>query len=247
MIALFTDFGAGGPYLGQVRAVLNTRAPDTPVVELMSDAPAFKVRACAYLLAALVSPFPARSVFLCVVDPGVGTAAREPVLLRVDGRWYVGPGNGLLDVVAKRGESVEAWRVDWQPEILSRSFHGRDLFAPVAAMLARGEDVPATPVALDRDSLDALPDDLNEVIYIDGFGNAMTGLRAAALEEARMLEVGKSRLRHAATFGEAGEGEAFWYYNAIGLVEIAVNQGNAAKTLGLAVGVPVNAVQAPNP
>jgi len=240
MIALFSDFGTGGPYVGQVKAVLNSLAPDATVVELMSDAPAFKVRACAYLLAALVSPFPAGSVFFCVVDPGVGTAAREPVLLRVDGRWYVGPGNGLLDVVAKRGESVEAWRVDWRPLHLSRSFHGRDLFAPVAAMLARGEDVPVTPVALDRHSLDALPDDLAEVIYIDDFGNAMTGLRAAALEEARMLEVGKTRLSHAGTFGEAGKGEAFWYYNAIDLVEIAVNQGNAAKELGLAVGDPVN-------
>jgi S-adenosylmethionine hydrolase len=174
------------------------------------------------------------------VDPGVGTTAREPVLLRVDGRWYVGPGNGLLDVVAKRGESVEAWRVDWRPQTLSRSFHGRDLFAPVAAMLARGEDVPVTPVALDRHSLDALPDDLAEVIYIDDFGNAMTGLRAAALEEARVLDAGKTHLSHAGTFGEAEKGEAFWYYNAIDLVEIAVNQGNAARKLGLAVGDPVN-------
>lgn len=239
MIALFTDFGAGGPYVGQVKAVLESLAPDTPVVELMSNAPAFKVRACAYLLAALVLPFPAGSIFLCVVDPGVGTAARQPVLLRIDGRWYVGPGNGLLDVVAKRGESVEVWRVDWQPETLTRSFHGRDLFAPVAAMLARGEDVPVTPVALDQHSLDALPNDLAEVIYVDDFGNAMTGLRAAALEEPCMLDAGKTRVSHAATFGEAGKGEAFWYYNAIGLVEIAVNQGNAAKKLGLAVGDPV--------
>jgi S-adenosylmethionine hydrolase len=241
MIALFSDFGTGGPYVGQVKAVLKSLAPGAPVVELMSDAPAFKVRACGYLLAALVPPFPPGSVFLCVVDPGVGTSTREPVLLRVDGRWYVGPGNGLLDVVAKRGESVEVWRVDWQPQTLSRSFHGRDLFAPVAAMLARGQKVPATPLALERGSLDALPDDLAEVIYIDGFGNAMTGLRAAALKEHGVLVVGETRLRHAATCGEAGKGEAFWYYNAIGLVEVAVNQGNAAKKLGLAVGDPVKA------
>jgi S-adenosyl-L-methionine hydrolase (adenosine-forming) len=79
---------------------------------------------------------------LCVVDPGVG-GARPAIILEADGRWYVGPGNGLFELVQRRAKKTRSWDIDWQPERLSASFHGRDLFAPVAGMLARGELPPA--------------------------------------------------------------------------------------------------------
>lgn len=237
MIALFTDFGH--PYVGQMHAVVAARAPGVAMVDLLTEAPAFQVRHAAYLLAALVAPFPAATVFLCVVDPGVGTALREPHYWRIDGRWFVGPGNGLFDVVAKRGASVEAWRVDWRPRELSLSFHGRDLFAPVAAMLARGDKCPASALSVDREALSSLPEELFEIIFIDGFGNAMTGVQAAGVDDGAVINVGAQRLAFAPTFAVAPAGRAFWYRNALGLVEIAVNQGSAAELLGLRVGDPV--------
>lgn len=235
VIVLFTDFGPRGPYVGQMRGVLEICAPGVPVVELMCDAPAFMPRQSSYLLAALVEPFPKGSVFLCVVDPGVGTA-RDPLYLRLDDRMYVGPDNGIFHLVAKRARSVEAWRIDWRPENLSHSFHGRDLFAPVAAWLARGDEFAATRLDAYPGRLDEIPDDLSEVIYVDTFGNAMSGIRGATIGDNAVLTVGTRRLRFARTFGAVGKNVAFWYRNALGLVEIAVNQGNAAEVLGLQIG-----------
>lgn len=239
MIVLFTDFGSHGPYLGQMRGVIEAWAPGVPVVELMSDAPAFSPRPASYLLAALIKPFPRGSVFLCVVDPGVGMA-RTPLFLRLDGRWYVGPDNGLFDLVVKRSGSVEAWRIDWRPAVMSESFHGRDLFAPVASMLARGEQVDATRLNAYPGRPDRIADDLAEVIYVDAFGSAMTGVRAEALEDNAALGIKGRQLGFARTFGEVKTGAAFWYRNSLGLVEIAVNQGSAAKELGLRVGDPIS-------
>jgi hypothetical protein len=236
VIALFTDFGPAGPYVGQVKAVIHARAPAVPLVDLLADAPAWRVAPAAHLLAALIGPFPAGTVFLCVVDPGVGSDDRDPVCYRVDDRWFVGPGNGLFDVVAKRGRRIEGWRVDWRPQHLSPSFHGRDLFAPVAAMLATGERVAWTPLELDGERLLSLPDDLQEIIYIDHFGNSITGIRAERLDDSALVTAAGQRLGFARTFSAAAEGEAFWYRNSLGLVEISVNRGSAAEKLGLQVG-----------
>jgi len=238
VIVLFTDFGPCGPYLGQMRGVLQARAPGVPVVELMCDAPAFSPRPASSLLAALVEPFPKGSIFLCVVDPGVGTV-RDPLFLRIDDFWYVGPDNGIFDQVAKRAGSLEAWRIDWRPESMSESFHGRDLFAPVAAWLARGEQIAATRLDAYPRLLNEVPDDLSEVIYLDAFGNAMSGIRADVIDDDALLAVGAQRLNFARTFGEVEKGAPFWYRNALGLVEIAVNQGSAAEELGLRIGDPV--------
>jgi S-adenosylmethionine hydrolase len=236
MILLFTDFGRGGPYTGQMKAVLHREAPGVPVVELMSDAPAFDPEAASYLLAALCEEAPPGVVLLGVVDPGVGTASREPVALRAGGRWYVGPGNGLFSVCASRAASASVWRITWRPSRLSRSFHGRDLFAPVAAMLARGEDVPGTRA--DASALGPLdpPAELARVVYVDDFGNAMTGIRASAAAPGARMHAGGRALPRADTFDDVAPGEAFWYENSCGLAEVAVSRGSAAQTLGLRLG-----------
>jgi S-adenosylmethionine hydrolase len=232
MIVLFTDFGSRGPYVGQMRAVLCREAPGVPVIDLFTDAPAFDPKASAYLLAAYAPEFPAGSVFLCVVDPGVG-GDRAPLIVKADGRWYVGPDNGLFAIAAWRAATVEAWEITWRPARLSASFHGRDLFAPVAARLALGEPPPGAPRAVPAADW---PDDLSEVIYIDGFGNAMTGLRAATLAENAVLRVAGRRLPRARTFSDVAPGGGFWYDNANGLAEIAVNRGRAADLLDLTAG-----------
>ncbi len=141
MIVLFTDFGLEGPYVGQIKAVLHREAPGVPVVDLFHDAPAHAPELAAYLLAAYVGEFPEDAVFLCVVDPGVGSG-RRPVMVRADDRWYVGPDNGLLAIIARRARSPGWWDITIRPQRLSATFHGRDLFAPAAARLARGERPP---------------------------------------------------------------------------------------------------------
>lgn len=190
MIVLFTDFGLSGPYTGQMKAVLHREAPGIPVIDLFADAPAANPAASAYLLAAYAVWFPADTVFLCVVDPGVG-GKRPAVIVEANGRWYVGPGNGLFELVQRRAGKPKSWEIDWRPEQLSASFHGRDLFAPVAAMLARGEPPPRQP-SDDLDRRPDWPDDLAEIVYLDHYGNAMTGLRAATLPlDAKLAVAGR--------------------------------------------------------
>jgi len=240
MIVLFTDFGLQGPYTGQMKAVLHQMAPGVAVIDLFADAPTGNPKASAYLLAAYAEWFAAGTTFLCVVDPGVG-GTRPPVIVEADGRWYVGPGNGLFELVERRAAKARSWDIDFKPARVSASFHGRDLFAPVAALLARGEPPPgqARKQAARRSDW---PDDLAEIIYVDHFGNAMTGLRASILAPNARLAVTGRVLERARTFSDRPAGAAFWYENANGLAEIAVNQGRADRDLGLAIGSPVEIV-----
>ena len=235
MIVLFTDFGLTGPYTGQVKTVLQRIAPAVPVIDLFADAPSRNPKSAAYLLAAYALWFPAGTVFLCVVDPGVG-GARAPVLVEADGRFYVGPDNGLFELVRRRAASARVFEITWRPERLSASFHGRDLFAPVAARLARGDKPGAKerPPAFGRHA--QWPDDLAEIVYLDHYGNAMTGLRASALASETVLVIGKHRIAHADTFSGVPAGTALWYENSNGLAEIAVNLGRADDRLGLQIG-----------
>lgn len=237
MIVLFTDFGL--PYVGQMKAVLHREAPRSVVVELFTDAPAHDPKAAAYLLASYVDEFPHETVFLCVVDPGVG-GERAVGVLRAGGRWYVGPDNGLFEPVARRApDQARWWEITWRPGKLSATFHGRDLLAPVAARLARGEPPTGEQRPADAIRRPGWPDELNQVVYIDGFGNAMTGIRAAAMAAGAVLEVAGRRLERVTTYSDVPPGHAFWYENANGLVEIAVNRGRAADVLGLETGCPV--------
>src|SRR5215831_6832612 len=196
-IILFTDFGADDLYVGQVEAMLDRYAPGVRVIDLLHEAPPFNVRAAAHLLAALAHGLPRGHVFLGVVDPGVGSE-RGAVVLRADGRWYVGPDNGLFSVAA-------AVATDDFPD---------ENVAPAAGL-----------------EVDFGADDLAEVIYVDHYGNAFTGIRARGISPERMLVANGREARHARVFADVPPGAAFWYENSSGLVEIAVNQGHAGRTL----------------
>lgn len=238
VIFLYTDFGHDGPYVGQMHAVLAALAPDVRVIDLMHDAPAHDPRAAAYMLAALAADFPQGSVCCAVVDPGVGTD-RPALAAQADGRWLVGPGNGLLEIALRRARSARTHRIAWRPAVLSESFHGRDLFAPVAARIA-GATLPAdwlAPAAPEPSC--GWPDDLAEIVYVDRFGNAMTGLRAGSIAADAVLRANGQPVRPARVFGVAPAGAPFWYANSCGLVEIAVPNGDAAATLGIRTGSPV--------
>jgi hypothetical protein len=234
MIVLFSDYGITGPYIGQVEAVLNRLVPETAVINLFADVPRQNIRAGACLLAAYTEGFPEGTVFFCVVDPGVGSFTDHPVLMEIDQRWYVGPDNGLFDIVAGRAGKPHCRVITWRPEKLSSSFHGRDLYAPVCAMLAAGKMPAGYEVAWQRKLVDE--DDPAEIIYIDHFGNAVTGIRARTLVKTAVISIATGKISYAGTFAEVPEGEVFWYENANGLVEIAVNRGRADSIPGISLG-----------
>jgi S-adenosylmethionine hydrolase len=234
MIFLFTDFGSADIYVGQVKAALACHAPDSRVIDLLHEVPNFNALAGAHLLAALHEHIPVGSVTMAVVDPGVGSQ-RRPVAVNVDGRWYVGPDNGVLSVMAGRAGEFKVWRIDWKEEI-SHSFHSRDLFAPIAAMLDKREW--RSEVLTSIDQLDVMFDAaaLNEIIYIDHYGNAMTGMPASSFNDKAVLRFKDRKLCYARVFSEVEPGMLFWYRNSIGLIEIATNCANAAHQLGIRVG-----------
>ena len=202
-------------------------------MDALHDAADFGVEPAAHLLAALAPEYPRGSVFLAIVDPGVG-GKRDAIVVQADGRTFVGPDNGLLSILWQRARRRKCLRIAWRPQRLSRSFHGRDLFAPVAAALATRRAprgwlaAKASPEAL----LDA--EDLAQVIYVDHYGNCVTGIRAKTLSRIAVLRAGARAVRYARTF-EAARG-AFWYENSLGLAEISIPRGSAARTLGLRVG-----------
>jgi S-adenosylmethionine hydrolase len=239
MIVLFTDFGLAGPYTGQVTAVLQQLAPQVPIVSLFADAPSARPKPSAYLLAAYGAWFPAGTVLLCVVDPGVGST-RRAIIVEAEGHIYIGPDNGLFDIVMRRDPGARLYDIVWKPQTLSASFHGRDLFAPVAARLATGTPIAALAhPAAEESMMRGWPDDLAEIVYIDHYGNAMTGMRGALLSPKTRLVAGGQTLTSAATFSAVPPGKAFWYVNSNGLAEIAVNGARADTALGLAIGNPV--------
>jgi S-adenosyl-L-methionine hydrolase (adenosine-forming) len=242
MIFLFTDFGPRGPYLGQMRAVLQRHAPEIPVIDLLNDAPAFDPQLSAYLLAALLDGLAAGDVLLAVVDPGVGTS-RAPLAVEADGHWLVGPDNGLFEIALRRARAHAVHEITWRPPSLSASFHGRDLFAPITARLGRGDRSGLAPATAAREA--GWPDDLARIVHVDGYGNAMTGLRARAVPPQARLEAASVILGHAGTFGEVPQGQLFWYANSLGLVEIAANRARAADLLELAPGDEVRVLCAP--
>lgn len=236
MILAFTDFGWQGPYLGEMRLSALRLAPSVPYVDLMADAPAFRPDLAAYHLAALAGRLEPGDVVLGVVDPGVG-GPRRPLALLADGVWFVGPDNGLFELVMRRARALETHAITWQPPDLSASFHGRDLFAPTAARLALGEDTGLAQVTPTRQP--DWPDDADRIVHVDSYGNLVSGRWAATLPEAATLLAGGRLVAHARTFSATRPGEFFWYANSAGLVEIAANAASAATLLGLAPGAPL--------
>lgn len=235
MFLLYTDFGWQGPYVGQVKAVLATRCPTHSIIDLMHDAPAFRPREAGYLLAAIVHWLKPGGVVVAVVDPGVGSA-RRAIAAAVNGWWIIGPDNGLLAPI------INAAKVEHRqvltlptPQRASPSFHGRDVFAPAATELALHGCIANQREIVHWVGRD-WPADIDQVIYVDGYGNVLTGRRAATLPCSMGPVIGGQPVTAARTFADVAPGTAFWYRNSIGLVEIAVNQASAAQQLGLQVG-----------
>ncbi|MCC9622575.1 SAM-dependent chlorinase/fluorinase [Thalassospira sp. MA62] len=238
MIFIFSDFGLTGPYSGTMRSVVMRNAPDVPVCDLMVDAPDRNPKASAYLLAALQREFSNGDVVLAVVDPGVGST-RKGIVVRADGVTYVGPDNGLFEMIIRRAAKVDLFEIDWHPALPSASFHGRDIFAPVAARLAADDPLPM--VALDLSArcqvAQIWPDTLAEVIYVDTYGNVMTGLPAQGKNAE--IRIGGHSVKWARTFSDVAQGQGVHYENSIGLCELAVNCGRADILFNAVIGMAV--------
>ncbi|WP_081685481.1 SAM hydrolase/SAM-dependent halogenase family protein [Candidatus Solirubrobacter pratensis] len=240
MITFLSDYGPGDEYVGVVHGVIARIAPGLQVLDLGHGVPPQDVRTGARRLARAV-PFTPPGVHLAVVDPGVG-GPRRAVALRAADRWFVGPDNGLLIDAAERfGGVAEAYDVGespWRLEPVSATFHGRDIFAPVAAHLALGEvpDAPVEAASLVRlPRLQARRDGgaiVAHALEVDGFGNVR--LDAPAGTAARTA--GGHPVVVARTFGDALPGGLLLYTESDGGLALAVNGGSAAALLGLRAG-----------
>lgn len=254
-IALLTDFGYEDPFVGVMKGVILGRCLDARFIDLTHGVRAHDVLAGALHLAAAAPYCPHDTVFLAVVDPGVG-GDRRPLIMRSGSRLYVGPDNGLLWPAAAREQVPEVFHLDrpqyWLPQP-SATFHGRDIFAPIAAMLAIGraaEDFGTPILDAKRFYLPApsvTPESVTgEVLLIDCFGNAVTNLRPEDLGApepgAWTFTVGGVQLSGPAThYGAVSEGEPLVLLGSQGRYEVAVNQGSAVQRLGLERGSAVTA------
>ncbi len=242
LVALLTDFGTDDPYAGQVAAAI-AAASEARVVSLTHGVPPHQIHLGAHIVDASLEYLPCGAVLLAVVDPGVGTE-RHGLIVRRDGRWLVGPDNGLLtptdgDIQCWTLNRPETWRSKVTP-----TFHARDIFAPVAARLANYErpewlGTPVQdPVRVDRPSACAdTPIARGEVIHIDVFGNLITNIPAAFVQTGSMLEtrVGATRIDGLAkTYGAGVKPVAL--IGSWNLLEVAVPGESAAERLACRIG-----------
>jgi S-adenosylmethionine hydrolase len=246
IITLTTDYGLRDPFVGIVAGQILARCPDARIVSLTHEITPFHPDEAGFWLSRSWREFPVGTIHVAVVDPGVGTA-RDILLMGAAGHLFLAPDNGLLDRVrhsvrvehCHRLDAARLAQFDIHPR--SNTFHGRDLFAPVAAELAAGR---ATPPELGIASLlGALQQPAREpargaVVAIDHFGNLITELDADAVRAlgAGRVRAGGRELPLLRTYGDAAPGEALALINSFGLVEVAVNGGSAARLLGVGRG-----------
>jgi S-adenosyl-L-methionine hydrolase (adenosine-forming) len=248
LVTLTTDFGAGSGYPAQLKGILLSALPELRIVDLSHDVPSFDIAAGALLLEACVPWFPADAVHLAVVDPGVGTGRRPLAVVDPEGRRLVGPDNGLLTPFLGEGARVFLLA---EPALVpaprSATFHGRDLFAPVAAQLARGIAAERLgpevrdPVRLDLRRVERRGGELwGAVLAADSFGNLLTSIRQEDLDaRVREVRVAGRAARWVRTFGEGAAGELLAMVGSGGRVELAVREGSAAARVGAWRGVRV--------
>ncbi len=241
LITLLTDFGTADGYVAEMKGVILSTAPEATLVDLSHDVPPQDVELARLAVARYWHRFPAGTVHLVVVDPGVGSA-REALAVESDGRVLVGPDNGVLSPALLRPDAqCVALRV---PADASPTFHGRDVFAPAAAAIAQGRQpadlgVPfASPVVRRTKEPVRLPDGsiAGEVIAIDRFGNAITNILGA---HAGRVEAGGRFVHVVRSYAEVPAGSPLAHAGSSGLLEIAVRDGHAARELELTRGATV--------
>ena len=243
-IVLLTDFGLADPYVGQMKGALLGLAPAAPVVDLCHEVRPHCILQAGFLLEASRPHFPDGSIFLAVVDPGVGSG-RSILLARLGGQLFLAPDNGLLSFL--HGQGASWWRADVDATRASRTFHGRDIFAPLAARLALGADPDALGPAVDPGSTVRLEQPWAEagdgcldcaVLHVDRFGNCLLNLRTEAMparDRTWVLDEGRS-VALVSTYADLAPGQVGLLAGSQGVMELAVNGGSCAGLLGLLPG-----------
>ncbi len=256
IITLTSDFGLQDQYVSAMKAVILGLAPDVRLVDISHDIPAQDIMAGAWVIRNSAFLFPKNTVHLVVVDPGVGTD-RSPIVLKINDQYFVGPDNGIFslfydefDYKAIKLNKEKYWRKE-----RSRTFHGRDIFAPVAAHLSNGVKLKdlgdpikdlvtyhwAVPIG-DKDGLQGW------VVHIDRFGNLITNISETLMEDMIgrrkvRIYVGNTIIDHMVnTFGDVEDGDPAAFIGSSGMLEIGINKGNAAELLSVDKGAQVSLV-----
>jgi S-adenosyl-L-methionine hydrolase (adenosine-forming) len=253
LITLTTDFGAADHFVGAMKGVILGIAPRTQIVDITHEIQPYAVNEAAFVIAQAWRYFPKRTVHVVVIDPGVGSA-RRPILAETGGQFFIAPDNGVLSMIYD--SAPHKVRVISNPKVISkivsRTFHGRDVFAPAAAHLARGaapakfgklihDYVRSSTLKPDRPSQNKY---VGAILKVDRFGNLITNLHIDRLPDVKTrpfeLRAGLERIhRLALTYAETAIGEVFVIVGSSGYLEIAANQTSAATLLGCGAGAPV--------
>jgi len=241
-ITLLTDFGTADGYVAEMKGVLLSTAPGIPIIDVTHDVPAHDVEFARLTLARYWRRYPAGTVHVCVVDPGVGST-RAALAVSSGGQWFVGPDNGLLSPALF---ALDARAVALPiPDTASTTFHGRDVFAPAAARLAIGDTLDdigeeyaepirrRTPQPIRRN--DGVI--VGEVLTIDRFGNAITNLIA---RPGSTVRIGELSLPVRRTYADVAEGTAIALTGSTGLIEVAIRNSSAATQYQLHIGQPIH-------
>ena len=251
VITITTDFGHKGPFVAVMKGVILSRFPEAKIVDLMHDIPAQWPPEAGFWVSRSYRWFPAGSIHLAIVDPGVGTE-RDILLVQHDGHTFMAPDNGLLGPLLDNAASARVYRLDTDrldlPEP-SATFHGRDIFAPVAADMAAGHfDVGDVAT----ETSEWIPGWIDEpetgagriagvIVTVDTFGNLISNIDATLLEALAepVAHIAGHQVPMRRTYGEARPGEYLALVNSFGVLEIARAEGSAAEGLGSARGAPV--------
>jgi S-adenosylmethionine hydrolase len=253
LITFLSDYGLADGFTGICHGVIARICPGARVIDISHGVPRHDVRAGALILRSALPYFPP-GVHLAVVDPDVGAQRRAVALRATDGRVLIGPDNGLLSLAAQDGGGVVAAAdissSPWRLEPVSATFHGRDIFAPVAAHLAAGEALASAGTPLDPAELVTLELPrarvergvlVSHAVYVDRFGNVQLDagheeISEAGLKLGQSAHVGRRQARYVRTFAEGAGGELLLYEDSAQMLAVAVSQGNAAERLGVTAG-----------
>lgn len=244
VLTLTTDFGCRDHYVGAMKGVVASLAPGVQVFDITHDVPSFDIAEGAFAIAQAWRSYPDGTVHVVVVDPGVGSS-RAPIAAAAGQHFFVAPDNGVLSQVLESVGTSSIRRVETRHGLraISRTFHGRDLFAPVAARLAAGlkfEDVGpsmAEPVRLPPVAVAA---GIGAVLHVDRFGNIVTSFRPEDLTDGAGLTIGGRVVgSRADSYADAPEGEPFLILGSSGFLEISLNRGSAAASLRVQAGAHV--------
>ncbi len=247
LITLTTDFGTRDGYVAQMKGVILGINPEARLIDVTHDIESFGVMEAALVIKGLSEYFLAGTIHVAVVDPGVGSN-RRGVVMRLDERFYVGPDNGLFSLVFARSDLREVREISNSNLFLPKAhptFHGRDIFAPVAAHLSLGGVLEAVGPAIEDPVMLAIPQPIQtengiegEVIYIDRFGNITSNIEAGMLSRpVDSVQIAGQEINGINKFfSEVPAGSPVALINSFGFLEIAVNLGNASMNLGVQKG-----------